>query len=61
MEIYYTIKDIQLITGCTKTNAQNIIQQLNKEIELKYKEYHPSTFTDKVSKDYFVKRMEIKL
>lgn len=58
---YYTVKDIQIITGCTEINAYQIIQELNKEIEIKYKQYQPSTFKDRVSQDYFMKRMEMNL
>lgn len=60
---YYTVKDIELITGLNEVTAYNIIKELNTEIKDKYKDYQiePLVFNDKIEKNYFLKRMEIEL
>lgn len=60
---YYTVKDIELITGFNEVKAYNIIKALNDEIKDKYKDYQikPLVFNDKIEKVYFLKRMEIEL
>lgn len=58
---FYTIKDIQLLTGVSKRKALLIIKRLNKEIKERYKNYEPIIFEDKIEKIYFIKRMEFEL
>ena len=58
---FYTIKDIQLLTGVSKRKALLIIKKLNKEIKERYKNYEPIIFEDKIEKIYFIKRMEFEL
>lgn len=58
---FYTIKDIQLLTGISKRKALLIIKKLNKEIKERYKNYEPIIFEDKIEKIYFIKRMEFEL
>lgn len=58
---FYTIKDIQLLTGVSKRKALFIIKKLNKEIKERYKNYEPIIFEDKIEKIYFIKRMEFEL
>lgn len=58
---FYTIKDIQLLTGVSKRKAQLIIKELNKEIKERYKNYKPVIFENKIEKIYFIKRMEFEL
>lgn len=58
---YYTIKDIQILTGYSKRKVSLIIKKMNQEIKEKYKEYKPIVFENKIEKIYFIKRMEIEL
>lgn len=58
---FYTIKDIQLLTGVSKRKALLIIKKLNKETKERYKNYEPIIFEDKIEKIYFIKRMEFEL
>ena len=58
---YYTIKDIQLLTGYSRRKVSLIIKKMNQEIKEKYKEYKPIVFENKIEKIYFIKRMEIGL
>ena len=58
---YYTIKDIQILTGYSKRKVSLIIKKMNQEIKEKYKEYKPIVFENKIEKIYFIKRMEIGL
>ena len=58
---FYTIKDIQLLTGVSKRKALLIIKKLNKEIKERYKNYEPIIFEDKIEKIYFIKRIEFEL
>lgn len=58
---YYTIKDIQLLTGFSKRKTYGIIKKINLEIKQKYKNYSPVIFKNKIEKNYFIKRMEIEL
>ena len=58
---FYTIKDIQLLTGVSKRKALLIIKKLNKEIKERYKNYEPIIFEDKIEKIYFIKRMGFEL
>ena len=58
---FYTIKDIQLLTGVSKRKALLIIKKLNKEIKERYKNYEPIIFEYKIEKIYFIKRMEFEL
>ncbi len=58
---YYTIKDIQLLTGYSKRKVYLLIKKLNQEIKERYKDYKPVIFENKIEKIYFIKRMEIEL
>ena len=60
---YYTVNDIQLITGLNEIQAYHIIKILNDEIKDRYESYSvkPLIFVDKIDKQYFLKRMEIRL
>ena len=58
---YYTIKDIQLLTGYSKRKVYLLIKKLNQEIKERYKDYKPVIFVNKIEKIYFIKRMEIEL
>ena len=58
---YYTIKDIQLLTGYSKRKVYLLIKKLNQEIKERYKDYKPVIFEKKKKKIYFIKRMEIEL
>ena len=58
---YYTIKDIQLLTGYSKRKVYLLIKKLNQEIKERYKNYKPVIFENKIEKIYFIKRMEIEL
>ena len=58
---YYTIKDIQILTGYSKRKVSLLIKKMNQEIKEKYKEYKPIVFENKIEKIYFIKRMEIGL
>lgn len=58
---YYTIKDIQLLTGYSKRKVCLLIKKLNQEIKERYKNYKPVIFENKIEKIYFIKRMEIEL
>ena len=60
---YYTVKDIQILTGYEEKKIYSLIEKLNKEIQEHYKTYpiKPLIFVDKIEKLYFLKRMEIEL
>ena len=58
---YYTVKDLQLLTGYSKKKIYSIIKKLNKEKLSQYKKYNPVIFDDKIEKIYFIKRMEFEL
>lgn len=60
---YYTVSDIQILTGYKEAEAYDLIEKLNKEIKQRYKTYpiKPLIFVDKIEKNYFLKRMEIEL
>ncbi len=60
---YYTINDIQILTGYDEKKIRLIIKKINEEIEEKYRNniLKPLLFVDKVEKKYFLKRMENKL
>ena len=58
---YYTVKDLQLLTGYSKKKICSIIKKLNKEKLSQYKKYNPVIFDDKIEKIYFIKRMEFDL
>ena len=58
---YYTINDIQILTGYTKNQIRLIIKKFNDEIMEKYQneKFKPLLFGDKIEKKYFLRRMEI--
>ncbi len=58
---YYTINDIQILTGYTKNQIRLIIKKFNDEIMEKYQneKLKPLLFGDKIEKKYFLRRMEI--
>lgn len=58
---YYTVKDIQIMTGLSEVKIMDIIKILNDEIESKYDGYSikPLLFKDKIEKTYFMKRVDI--
>ncbi len=60
---YYTVSDIQILTGYKEVEVYDLIERLNNEIKEKYKTYQlkPLIFVDKIEKKYFLKRMEIEL
>ncbi len=60
---YYTINDIQILTGYNKKQILNIINKLNQEIKEQYKnkKIKPVIFDNKIEKKYFLRRMEIEL
>lgn len=58
---YYTVKDLQLLTGYSKKKIYSIIKKLNKEKLNQYKKYNPVIFDNKIEKIYFIKRMEFEL
>lgn len=60
---YYTINDIQILTGYNKKQILNIINKLNQEIKEQYKnkKIKPIIFDNKIEKKYFLRRMEIEL
>ena len=58
---YYTIKDIQLLTGYSKRKVCLIIKRLNHELKERYKDYKPVIFKNKIEKIYFIKRMGTEL
>ena len=58
---YYTIKDIQLLTGYSKRKVYLLIKKLNQEIKERYKDYKPVIFENQIEKIYFIKGMEIEL
>lgn len=55
---YYTILDIQIITGCNKYEASRIIKELNGELKIKFKDTSIKDLICKgrVLKDYFINR-----
>jgi len=58
---YYNLEDIKMITGLSEIEAYKIIEKLNNELKLIYKNYQlkPVIKQGLVAKDYFIKRMEI--
>lgn len=60
---YYTINDIQILTGYPEKKIRLIIKKMNNEIIQKYKnkKVKPLLFGDKIEKKYFLRRMEIEL
>lgn len=60
---YYTINDIQILTGYNKKQISDMINKFNQEIKEKYKnkKIKPLIFDNKIEKKYFLRRMEIEL
>lgn len=57
---YYTVTDIELITGYDEEDILFIIKQLNEEIKNKYisSQIKPLLFETMIQKEYFLKGME---
>jgi len=57
---YYTVSDIEIITGYDEEDVLFIIKQLNEEIMKKYisSQVKPLLFDRMIEKEYFLKGME---
>jgi len=57
---YYTVSDIEIITGYDEEDVLFIIKQLNEEIMKKYisSQVKPLLFDEMIEKEYFLKGME---
>lgn len=57
---YYTIKDIEILTGYDEEDILVIIKKLNEEIMMKYSssQVKPLLFDRMIEKKYFLRGME---
>jgi len=57
---YYTVSDIEIITGYDEEDVLFIIKQLNEEIMKKYisSQVKPLLFDEMIEKEYFLRGME---
>lgn len=57
---YYTIKDIELITGYDEEDILVIIKKINEEVKKKYSssQVQPLLFDRMIEKKYFLRGME---
>jgi len=57
---YYTVSDIEIITGYDEEDVLYIIKKLNEEIKQKYisSQIKPLLFDRMIQKEYFLKGME---
>ena len=55
---YYTILDIQILTGYDKDKVSQLIKLLNQELNEKFKNKNikPMIYDNKILKDYFLRR-----
>ena len=60
---FYSVKDVEALTGFSKSKAYKIIKDLNIEIKEKEqnKEEKSLIFDGRINKEYFDKRMKVNI